>query len=161
MGCCLSIQHEEEEDRQNPEILVNKPKVTVTRASSSVQSNALEKGSSVNSSSIPPLTTRLDTGDKEEAEWPVFVRLSNNGQDIAMHVPTQAPYWNVSTLGKEVLPHLEKKSRVKFIYLGRVLPDTHLIVPICMDSDSTISKNNAIYIQKEGVIQAMVTHLSR
>lgn len=87
-----------------------------------------------------------------------MVRLSNNGQDIAMGVPIRAPYTSVAELGKALLPHLEKNCRVKFIYLGRILPDQQLIVPQSDDDLPPTNINNAIHVQKEGVIQAMVTH---
>lgn len=95
---------------------------------------------------------------------PIFVRLSNNGQDIAIQVPIESPYLTVSGLRKELLPHLENhtsSTRVIFIYLGRVLPDKHVIVPVMTNDNDTplpTPKNSEIHIQKEGVIQAMITN---
>lgn len=142
---------------------MNKPEVTITRASSSLHSqsniektstNEIDNNSSVTSSNVvdATATTTITT-------WPIYVRLSNNGQDITFQVPTQPPYLTVSGLRQELLPHLDKNARVKLIYLGRILPDQHVIVPTQTDADAPLPppKNRAIQIQKEGVIQAMVT----
>lgn len=143
---------------------INKPKVAVTRASSSLHSahgEKLNEGSSLDSSI--PTTTEAPTSSS--ITWPIFVRLSNNGQDITIQVPIEPPYLTVAGLRKELLPHLENNTsltRVKLIYLGRILPDQHVIVPTANDADVPLPppKNRAIQIQKEGVIQAMVTNIS-
>jgi hypothetical protein len=144
---------------------MNKPEVTITRASSSLHSqNNIEKtstkeiddNSSVTSPNVVDTTTTTIT---TTTTWPIYVRLSNNGQDITFQVPIQPPYLTVSGLRQELLPHLDKNARVKLIYLGRILPDQHVIVPTQTDADAPLPppKNRAIQIQKEGVIQAMVT----
>lgn len=77
-------------------------------------------------------------------------------------MPIEPPYLTVGGLRKELLPHLENNTsstRVKLIYLGRILPDQHIIVPTHQtDADTPLPapKNKTIQIQKEGVIQAMV-----
>lgn len=136
---------------------VNKPKVAVTRASSSLHSHGEKLTESSVHSSLPP-----EAPTNSSTTWPIFVRLSNNGQDIAIEVPIEPPYLTVAGLRKELLPHLNNSSttRVKLIYLGRILPDQHLIVPTATHPDVPLPppKNRAIQIQKEGVIQAMVTN---
>ncbi|OAD07079.1 hypothetical protein MUCCIDRAFT_155467 [Mucor lusitanicus CBS 277.49] len=134
--------------QQPSPIQMNKPEVTITRASSSLHSQI----TSSNAAAAAAATTATTT-------WPIYVRLSNNGQDIAFQAPTQPPYLTVSGLRQELLPHLEKNARVRLIYLGRILPDQHVIVPTQTDADAPLPppKNRAIQIQKEGVIQAMVT----
>ncbi|KAI9469729.1 MAG: hypothetical protein EXX96DRAFT_587225 [Benjaminiella poitrasii] len=97
-------------------------------------------------------------------EWPICIRLSNNGQDIRIQVPTQPPYLTLAGLRHTLLPHLNNSSRVKFIYLGRILSDQHVIVPTPQpDSDLPLPppKNRTIQIQKEGVIQAMISTISK
>ncbi|KAL0135935.1 hypothetical protein V8B55DRAFT_1568343 [Mucor lusitanicus] len=146
--------------QQPSPIQMNKPEVTITRASSSLHSQSnIEKSSlkeadnnssvtSSNAAAAAAATTATTT-------WPIYVRLSNNGQDIAFQAPTQPPYLTVSGLRQELLPHLEKNARVRLIYLGRILPDQHVIVPTQTDADAPLPppKNHT----KEGVIQAMVT----
>lgn len=98
-----------------------------------------------------------------KSTWPIIVRLSNNGQDITISVPTQPPYLTVAGLREALLPHLEKEARVRLIYLGRILPDQHIIVPTeTTDDDIPLPppKKRSILIQKEGVIQAMITKKS-
>lgn len=146
-------------------VQMNKPEVTITRASSSLHSQSnieksslkeIDNNSSVTSSNAAAAAAATTTAI---TTWPIYVRLSNNGQDITFQVPTQPPYLTVSGLRQELLPHLEKNARVKLIYLGRILPDQHVIVPTQTDADAPLPppKNRAIQIQKEGVIQAMVT----
>jgi hypothetical protein len=108
------------------------------------------------SSTSEEINTSTDSSSL--STWPIFVRLSNNGQDITIQVPTQPPYLTVGGLRQALLSHLEKNARVKLIYLGRILPDKHVIVPTQTDADVPLPppKNRAIQIQKEGVIQAMV-----
>ncbi|KAG1112926.1 hypothetical protein G6F42_014604 [Rhizopus arrhizus] len=145
---------------------MNKPEVTITRASSSLHSQSnieksslkeIDNNSSVTSSNAAAAAAAATT--TAITTWPIYVRLSNNGQDITFQVPTQPPYLTVSGLRQELLPRLEKNARVKLIYLGRILPDQHVIVPTQTDADAPLPppKNRAIQIQKEGVIQAMVT----
>lgn len=156
---------------------MNKPEVTITRPSSSLHSVNAEKlstsevtGTSYNttttttttssSSSSPPPAAQQAQATQDTTTWPIFVRLSNNGQDITIQVPIHPPYLTVGGLRKELLPHLESSARVKLIYLGRILPDNHVIVPTqTSEADAPLPppKNRAIQIQKEGVIQAMVT----
>ncbi|KAI8083414.1 uncharacterized protein B0P05DRAFT_586146 [Gilbertella persicaria] len=96
---------------------------------------------------------------EKNTTWPILVRLSSNGQDIPIQVPIHPPYLTVGGLRKELLPHLNPNARIKFIYLGRLLPDGHIIVPTQhQDSDMPLPppKHKTIQIQKEGVIQAMV-----
>lgn len=170
-----TTQPEQEQQQQQQQTHPKKPEVTITRASSSLHSVNAEKSSSevngtsynmttttttttTSSSSPPPPQSPSLTNDSTTV--PIFIRLSNNGQDITIQVPVHPPYITVSGLRKELLPHLEPSARVKLIYLGRILPDGHVIVPTTTtDSDAPLPppKNRAIQIQKEGVIQAMVT----
>lgn len=155
---------------------MNKPEVTVTRPSSSLHSVNAEKlstsevtGASYNtittttsssSSSPPPPPQAQAPASQDTTTWPILVRLSNNGQDITIQVPIHPPYLTVGGLRKELLPQLESSARVKLIYLGRILPDNHAIIPTSTtdaDAPPPPPKNRAIHIQKEGVIQAMVT----
>ncbi|CEP16918.1 hypothetical protein [Parasitella parasitica] len=203
MGCCSSIPSTDDGDaglnttsaaaaatnsdnrqaqtqhQQPSSIQINKPEVTITRASSSLHSQSniekisskeMDNNFSVTSSNAAATATAAATTTvtatattTTTSTWPIYVRLSNNGQDITLQVPTQPPYLTVSGLRQELLPHLEKNVRVKLIYLGRILPDQHVIVPTQTDADSPLPppKNRAIQIQKDGVIQAMVTKPSR
>ncbi|GAN01584.1 hypothetical protein MAM1_0009c01018 [Mucor ambiguus] len=158
-------QTQQHHQQQPSSIQMNKPEVTITRASSSLHSQSnveksslreVDNNSSVTSSNAAAAAASPTT---TTTTWPIYVRLSNNGQDITLQVPTQPPYLTVSGLRQELLPHLEKDARVKLIYLGRILPDQHVIVPTQTDADAPLPppKNRAIQIQKEGVIQAMVT----
>lgn len=163
-------------------INIKKPEVTITRPSSSLHSihifsnsnhnnheKSIEGNSTINnnttttSSSLPPSNTSPPLPiTKSIATWPIYVRLSSNGQDITIQVPIEPPYLTVGELRKELLPHLDhntSSTRVKLIYLGRILPDQHVIVPTQpadIDSPLPPPRNKAIQIQKEGVIQAMV-----
>lgn len=166
----IQTQTQTQQHIQQPSpIQINKPEVTITRASSSLHSQSnieksslkeIDNNSSVTSSNAAAAAAATTT-TTAITTWPIFVRLSNNGQDISFQVPTQPPYLTVSGLRQELLPHLEKNARVKLIYLGRILPDQHVIVPTQTDADAPLPppKNRAIQIQKEGVIQAMVTKL--
>ncbi|EPB92296.1 hypothetical protein HMPREF1544_00865 [Mucor circinelloides 1006PhL] len=157
---------QQQQQHQSSPIQMNKPEVTITRASSSLHSQSnieksslkeIDNNSSVTSSNAAAAAAAATT--TAITTWPIYVRLSNNGQDITFQVPTQPPYLTVSGLRQELLPRLEKNARVKLIYLGRILPDQHVIVPTQTDADAPLPppKNRAIQIQKEGVIQAMVT----
>ncbi|KAL9550001.1 hypothetical protein MBANPS3_004940 [Mucor bainieri] len=164
-------QTQQHHQQQPSPIQMNKPEVTITRASSSLHSQSnIEKSSlkevdnnssvtSSNAAAAAAAAAASPTTTTTTTTWPIYVRLSNNGQDITFQVPTQPPYLTVSGLRQELLPHLEKNARVRLIYLGRILPDQHVIVPTQTDADAPLPppKNRAIQIQKEGVIQAMVT----
>ncbi|CAO3609111.1 unnamed protein product [Mucor fragilis] len=165
----IQTQTQTQQHQQQPSpIQMNKPEVTITRASSSLHSQSnieksslkeVDNNSSVTSSNAAAAAAAAASPTTTTTTWPIYVRLSNNGQDITFQVPTQPPYLTVSGLRQELLPHLEKNARVKLIYLGRILPDQHVIVPTQTDADAPLPppKNRTIQIQKEGVIQAMVT----
>lgn len=131
--------------------------VNVKRDSSSFHSNNHSVSNTEKSST--PLQAEQDVNISSSTTWPIYVRLSNNGQDITIQVPTQAPYLTVAGLKEALLPHLEKDARVRLIYLGRILPDQHMIVPTETDDDIPLPppKKRSVLIQKEGVIQAMIT----
>lgn len=100
----------------------------------------------------------IDNEKQQSIEtWPIFVRLSSNGQDIKIEAPIEAPYLNIEGLRQHLIPHLSS-SNVKLIYLGRILTNKQTIVPTVTDEDVPLPppKNNTIPIQKNGVIQAMV-----
>ncbi|KAI9356930.1 hypothetical protein BD770DRAFT_389595 [Pilaira anomala] len=180
MGCCSSIPQEEEE----PQTLSTQPKqVTKTRTRLSLDSLHAEKkiiqgsstldspintSSSSSSSPPPPPPPPAPLSPSNNNTCKIFIRLSNNGKDIPIQIPNDPPYLTVAGLHKDLLPHLENNTdstRVKLIYLGRILPDHHLIVPTTLsDPDSplppTSSKKSIVQIQKESVIQAMVTYSS-
>jgi hypothetical protein len=112
------------------------------------------------SSSIPSVNHSAEKQTDTLETWPIFVRLSSNGQDITIQVPTHPPYMTVSGLRQKLLPHFEKNAKVKLIYLGRILTDQHSIIPTETDDDTPLPppKKKLIQIQKEGVIQALITN---
>ncbi|KAI8082058.1 hypothetical protein BDF21DRAFT_417033 [Thamnidium elegans] len=146
--------------------------VTNTRTFSSlvdsVHAEKLNQGSSLDSSShnTPPPPPPIFSSSNIKSTCTIFIRLSNNGKDVSMQIPIEPPYITVDGLRKDLLCHLDNytsSTRVKLIYLGRILPDQHVIVPTMTDLDAplpTPPKKSTIQIQKEGVIQAMVTNLS-
>ncbi|KAG2232047.1 hypothetical protein INT48_009395 [Thamnidium elegans] len=130
MGCCSSIPQEEGEEPQTL-ATTHVKQVTNTRTFSSL----------------------VDSVHAEKL---------NQGSSL----DSKPPYITVDGLRKDLLCHLDNytsSTRVKLIYLGRILPDQHVIVPTMTDLDAplpTPPKKSTIQIQKEGVIQAMVTNLS-
>ncbi|GAA5797312.1 hypothetical protein HPULCUR_002693 [Helicostylum pulchrum] len=130
----------------------------------SVHAEKPNKGSSLDSSShITPPPPSSSTTIKPTCT--IFIRLSNNGKDISMQIPIESPYITAAGLCKDLLLHLDNhtsSTRVKLIYLGRILTDQHVIVPIMTDPDAPLPapKNTKIHIQKEGIIQAIVSNLS-
>lgn len=133
----------------------------------SVHAEKLNQGSSLNSSShiTPPPPPIFPSSSTIKSTCTIFIRLSNNGKDISMQIPIEPPYITVAGICKDLLPRLDNhtsSTRVKLIYLGRILPDQHVIVPTMTDPDAPLPapKNSKIQIQKEGVIQAIVSNLS-
>ncbi|KAI8992377.1 hypothetical protein BDB01DRAFT_847759 [Pilobolus umbonatus] len=168
MGCCSSIPQDDDNPhpRQHPAenhdtpipSTTSKSEINKCKLASSVHSDNIEKShvESVSSTSTP-----IHTASASAITWPIFVRLSNNGQDISIQAPTEPPYLTVNGLRKQLYPHLDTPhpKRVKLIYLGRILPDEHIIIPTMTDTDAAppVPKNRIIRIQREGVIQAMVS----
>ncbi|KAI8880194.1 hypothetical protein K501DRAFT_255522 [Backusella circina FSU 941] len=171
MGCCSSTpereaqseaispqQQQQQQQQESHETAGNIKKkhgieVTITRPStSSLNSQHAEK--------LPPAQEDIDNEKQQQQStktWPIFVRLSSNGQDIKIEAPIEAPYLTIAGLQQYLIPHLNSAS-VKLIYLGRILTNKQTIVPTVTDEDVPLPppKNNIIQIQKCGVIQAMV-----
>lgn len=163
MGCCSSIPtHEEEISQQQAEVVTEQNTKNTTEKDAKISNVKGRDSTTSNSSSFQINNNKEKSPISSEAQsWPVLVRLSNNGQDITIQVPTEPPYLTVAGLREALLPHLEKNSRVRLIYLGRILPDQHMIVPTETDDDIPLPppKKRTVLIQKEGVIQAMITKL--
>ncbi|KAL0082053.1 hypothetical protein F4703DRAFT_1795098 [Phycomyces blakesleeanus] len=96
---------------------------------------------------------KRDPAEPIGESWPVQIRLSSTGQDISVSIPTCAPFLSVEGLRQQLVPHIKPGCQVKLIYLGKLLLDTMLILP---NTAHTLSKNQALSIQRDGVIQAMV-----
>ncbi|KAI8370006.1 hypothetical protein BD560DRAFT_397347 [Blakeslea trispora] len=146
MGCCSSVPSNEQANELH------------THQNKTLQKQKELKGKS-DKTETSPLSHAEKTSSDSLSTWPIFVRLSSNGQDVAVQIPVQPPYLTVAGLRKELLPHLDADARVKLIYLGRLLPDQHVIVPTeQQDPNQPLPppKNKMIQIQKEGVIQAMI-----
>ncbi|KAI7905799.1 uncharacterized protein BX663DRAFT_500942 [Cokeromyces recurvatus] len=154
MGCCSSVPSND--DNRETTNCTSEQSQSQPQQTTEIQQHQ---------SSLSTKELSIHSIEKQEnittTEWPICVRLSNNGQDIHIKVPTQPPYLTLAGLRRTLLPHLEsiKYTRVKFIYLGRILTDQYVIVPTQQsDPDSPLPppKNRTIQIQKEGVIQAMI-----
>ncbi|KAG0182431.1 hypothetical protein DFQ28_010919 [Apophysomyces sp. BC1034] len=89
--------------------------------------------------------------------WPIQVRLSLNAQDVGLSIPVSAPFMTIAGLRQMLQPHIDtsQPTRIKFIYLGRILADSLLIVPATVPTP----KQNCVRIQKDSVIQAMVSRV--
>ncbi|KAI8375301.1 hypothetical protein EDC96DRAFT_496746 [Choanephora cucurbitarum] len=151
MGCCNSVPSDEQASHT--------PTTTINQ-SETPQKQKESKRKSDKTNISPPLSHAEKSSSGSLSTWPIFVRLSSNGQDVAVQIPVHPPYLTVAGLRKELLPHLDADARVKLIYLGRLLPDQHIIVPTeQQDPNQPLPppKNKTIQIQKEGVIQAMIT----
>lgn len=88
--------------------------------------------------------------------YPILVRLSSDGQDITIQLPTEPPYLSVAALKQQLLLYTTA-SNIKLIYLGRILSDQYLIAPTGSPITPKNHKTTIIQIQKECVLQAMVS----
>ncbi|KAI8981861.1 hypothetical protein BDF20DRAFT_912094 [Mycotypha africana] len=206
-------QTQQQQQQQSPSMI---PALTITNTTTNTTMNYNNNNTPMDNTPLTAMTTTManTSPDHHDAfSCAIFVRLSSNGQDIKINVPTQPPYLTIAGIRKELSPHLDKlnsasspqKSRgastiSKFIYLGRLLSDQYMIIPMGNNSTtgkmtsnnnedvmipslppasppppSSVTKNilhhhpfhhhnqqqQKVYIQKQGVIQAMVTTKSK
>ncbi|KAF7727123.1 hypothetical protein EC973_007984 [Apophysomyces ossiformis] len=168
MGCCASRP-----SSTNDDMTMTPASVPITSDQNHAASHDVKPATSPSLAPAPkscnvvdPVGSSIKGGDDEKLRnetmragspkvetWPIQVRLSN-AQDVRLTIPASAPFMSIAGLRQSLQPHIDNASstRIKFIYLGRILPDALLIVPATADTTK-----NCIRIQKDSVIQAMVS----
>ncbi|KAG2194839.1 hypothetical protein INT47_007901 [Mucor saturninus] len=96
-------------------------------------------------------TTHTSPNHTTQPLWTILVRLTSSAQDIAVDIPTSAPFMTVADLKQKIT--LNSDQQIKLIHLGRILQDNFHLVP----STTEISnKADTIKVSNRGVIQAMI-----
>lgn len=98
---------------------------------------------------ILPATPIIDSN--VSSDFSIIVRLSSDGKDVTVPIPTNEPYITIAEL-KSKLPHDDSHNSIRLIHLGRILKDDFILVP----SNSPSSSSNIVKISNHGVIQAML-----
>lgn len=98
-----------------------------------------------------PPTSQMNSPTIASSLWTILVRLSSSAKDIAVDIPTTAPFMTVAELKQKIT--LNPDQQIKLIHLGRILQDNYHLVP----STTEISnKSDTIKVSNRGVIQAMI-----
>ncbi|SAM05163.1 hypothetical protein [Absidia glauca] len=105
------------------------------------------------------MATTMTTMEEEEDStvWPIFIRPSISGKDISVDLPRTAPFWTLQQLRQHIEPQLQTTHtplRIRFIYLGKILPESTTLIPNASTSSST---SGSLLLDKQAVIQAMVS----
>lgn len=104
------------------------------------------------SPALPSNTTTIN--NNTQTLWTILVRISTSAKDVAVDIPTTAPFMTVADLKQKI--SLESDQKIKLIHLGRILQDNFTLVP---STTEITNKSDTIKVSNRGVIQAMIYKL--
>lgn len=124
------------------------------------QAPAFTLGAVSTTTATTTMTTTNMTAMEEEEDstvWPIFIRPSISGKDISVDLPRTAPFWTLHQLRQHIEPQLQTTTtplRIRFIYLGKILPESTTLIP---NASTSSSASGSLLLDKQAVIQAMVS----
>lgn len=148
----------EEEAATQKATIQDKPVVILTPQSTTIIPETDTKYTNTSSSPTLPSNTTINNNNNNNTQtsplWTILVRLSNSAKDIAVGIPTSAPFMTVSDLKQKII--IDHDQQIKLIHLGRILQDDFTLVP---STTTVTNKSDTIKVSNRGVIQAMIYKL--